>query len=51
MPPSRERVSIAAHAWVIGAPDATILVTLLGPAAVIDALDPDGYAAAIVPAP
>lgn len=49
--PSLDGVPIAAHAWVIGAPGATILVTLLGPEAVIEALDPDGFAAAIVPSP
>lgn len=42
---------IRAIAWVIGAPEATLLVTLMGPTAALGDLDPDALAEAIVPLP
>jgi hypothetical protein len=42
---------LVAEAWVIGAPDATVLVTLLGPASAVDGLTARGIAEAIMLAP
>lgn len=47
--PPRDGQPLSATAWVVGAPDATMLVTLLGPASTLGDLDPDALAAAIVP--
>ncbi len=41
--------ALRADAWVIGAQSGTVLVTLIGPAAVVDGLAPDALAAAIAP--
>jgi hypothetical protein len=40
---------MVAVAWVVGAPGGTMLLTLLGPATALEALDPDDLANAIVP--
>jgi len=42
---------LVAEAWVIGAPDATVLVTLLGPASAVDPLTAREIVEAITPAP
>jgi hypothetical protein len=47
--PSDGTDPVVAVAWVIGAPEATLLVTLLGGEAALAGLDPDAIAAGIVP--
>lgn len=47
--PPRNGHPMSATAWVVGAPGGTMLVTLLGPAGALAGLDPDAFAAAIVP--
>ena len=41
--------ALRADAWVIGAPAGTVLVTVMGPAPVVDGLGPDALASAITP--
>ena len=48
--PPRDGHPMSGTAWVVAGPDATLLVTLLGPAGALEGLDPDALAAAIVPA-
>lgn len=47
--PSDATDPVVAVAWVIGAPEATLLVTVLGGEAALAGLDPDAIAAGIVP--
>lgn len=49
--PSMGGEEIRATAWVIGAPSATLLVTLMGPASALGDLDAGSLAEAILPAP
>lgn len=49
--PAPDDGPLVAEAWVIGAPSATVLVTLLGPAAAIAGLTARQVVDAIVPAP
>jgi hypothetical protein len=42
---------LVGEAWVIGAPDATVLVTLLGPASALDGVTARGVVEAITPLP
>jgi len=46
--PPRDGHEIVAAAWVIGAPRATLLITILGPKEALDMLDPDTFAAALI---
>jgi hypothetical protein len=46
--PPRDGHEIVAAAWVIGAPRATLLITLLAPKAALDGLDPDTFAAELL---
>jgi hypothetical protein len=45
--PPRDGHEIVATAWVIGAPRATLLITLLGPAEAVAGLDPATFAGAL----
>jgi hypothetical protein len=47
--PAADGGEIVADAWVIGAPQGTLLVTLMGTASTLGDLDPDAIAGAIVP--
>jgi hypothetical protein len=47
--PAADGGEVVADAWVIGAPRGTLLVTLMGTASTLGALDPDAVAGAIVP--
>jgi len=46
--PPRGGHEIVAEAWVIGAPRATLLITLLGPRTAMNGLDPDAFAAQLL---
>lgn len=46
--PPRDGHEIVAEAWVIGAPRATLLITLLGPKTAMNGLDPDTFAGSLI---
>ena len=49
--PPQDGVALTAVQYVIGAPAGTLLVSVLGPADVVSALDPDALVAAMAPMP
>jgi hypothetical protein len=49
VPPSEDGRPMMAIAWVIGTPDATVLVTLMGSEAALASIRPDDLAGAITP--
>jgi hypothetical protein len=49
VPPDETGLPMAAIAWVIGAPGATVLVTMMGSEAALASIQPDAIADAIMP--
>jgi hypothetical protein len=47
----RDGVTLTAVEYVIGAPAGTLLVSVMGPAATVSALDPDALVAAMASIP